>query len=136
LNDYLEKAGKFNLENWKSDENWAFISKLYKDLFLKIKKITTKLGDDYNCNQYTNSFRKKFKPILIFEDKTEEIPEEYLRKYRKMGEIKKFSVDPSINKYVVVIHNREKSWNNSKLNKYLISNNMFKEDLIEIKKDS
>jgi len=136
LNDYLEKAGEFNLKNWKSNENWAFTPKSQKELFMKIKKIKTKLNDDYNCNQYTNSFRRKHKSVLIFNDKPKQISEQYLRKYRKMGEIKKFSVEPLINKYVVVIHNREKSWNDSQLKKYLISRNMSKADLIEIKKDS
>jgi len=136
LNDYLEKAGEFDLGNWKNDENWAFTPKLHKELFMKIKKINTKLGDDYNCNQYTNSFRKKHKSILIFDDKPKQISEEYLRKYRKMGEVKKFCVKPLINKYVVVIHNREKAWKNIQLKKYLLSKNMSKADLIEIKKES
>jgi len=136
LNDYLEKVGEFELGNWKNDENWAFTPKLHKELFMKIKKIKTKLGDDYNCNQYTNSFRKKHKPILIFDDKPKQIPEEFLRKYRKMGEVRKFCVEPLINKYIVVIHNREKAWNDSQLKRYLLSNNMSKADLIEIKKES
>ena len=136
LNDYLEKAGEFNLKNWKNNENWAFTTKLHKELFMKIKKIKTKLGDDYNCNQYTNSFRKKHKPILIYDNKPKQISEEYLRKYRKMGEVKRFSVDPLINKYVVVIHDKEKSWEDDKLKKYLVSCNISKADLIEIKKDS
>lgn len=136
LNDYLEKAGQFNLGDWKSDENWAFTPKLHKDLFIKIKKIKTKLGDDYNCNQYSNSFRKKHKPILIFDKKPPHIPEQFLRKYRKMGEIKKFCVDSNINKYLIAIHNREKAWNNTKLQKFLISKGLSKSDLIEIKKDS
>ncbi len=136
LNDYLEKAGQFDLGNWKNDENWAFTPKLHKELFMKIKKFKTKLGDDYNCNQYSNSFRKKHKPILIFDEKPTQIPEEYLRKYRKMGEIRKFCVEPLINKYIVIIHNREKAWNDTKLKRYLLSNSMSKSDLIEIKKES
>ncbi|MBY8984513.1 MAG: Eco57I restriction-modification methylase domain-containing protein [Candidatus Lokiarchaeota archaeon] len=136
LNDYLEKAGEFDLGNWKNDENWAFTPKLHKELFMKIKKIKTKLGDDYNCNQYTNSFRRKHKPILIFDDKPKQIPEEYLRKYRKMGEVRKFCVEPLISKYVVVIHNKEKAWKDSQLKRYLLSNNISKVDLIEIKKES
>ena len=136
LKDYLEKAGEFDLGNWKNDENWAFTPKLHKELFMKIKKIRTKLGDDYNCNQYTNSFRRKHKPILIFDDKPKQIPEEYLRKYRKMGEVRKFCVEPLISKYVVVIHNKEKAWKDSQLKRYLLSNNISKVDLIEIKKES
>ena len=120
LNDYLKKAGQFNLANWKDDENWAFTPKLHKKLFLKIKKIKTKLGDNYNCNQYSNSFRKKYKSILIFDDKPTQIPEEYLRKYRKMGEVRKFSVEPLSNKYIIVIHNKEKAWNDTKLKKFYI----------------
>ncbi|MFW9896511.1 MAG: Eco57I restriction-modification methylase domain-containing protein [Candidatus Thorarchaeota archaeon] len=136
LNDYLEKAGDFELSNWKNDENWAFTPKLHKELFMRIKKIKTKLGDDYNCNQYTNSFRKKHKPNLIFDGKPKQIPEEFLRKYRKMGEIKRFSVEPLVNKNVVVIHNREKAWNDNRLKRYLLSKNMSKADLLEIKKES
>ncbi len=136
LNENLEKAGEFNLENWKSNENWAFTPKIHKELFMKIKKIKTKLGDDYNCNQYTNSFRRKHKHVLIFDNKPKRISEEHLRKYRKMGEIKKFCVEPLINKYVVVIHNKEKCWNDSQFKKYLISKNISKADLIEIKKQS
>ena len=136
LNDYLKKVGKLNIIDWKNNENWAFVPKKHQELFTKIKKIKMKLGDDYNCNQYTNSFRKKYKPILIFEDNPQHVPEEFLRKYRKMGEIKKFTVDTLINKYVVVIHNKEEAWNNSKLNKYLSTHNISKSDLIEIKKNS
>jgi len=136
LEDYLEDIGSYNIKDWSIDENWAFIPRDHKTLFMKIKKIKTKLGDDYNCNQYTNSFRKRHKPLLIFEEKFKKIPEEFLRNYRKMGEIKKFSIDPLINKYVVVIHNREKAWNNTQLNQYLVLKNISKSDLIEIKRNS
>jgi len=136
LDDYLEKTGEFNLSNWKNNENWAFTPKLYKELFMKIKKINTRLGDDYNCNQYTNSFRKKYKSILIFDSKPKHISEEYLRKYRKMGEVKRFSIESLIDRYVVVIHNKEKAWNDNQLKQYLISNKISKADLIEIKQES
>ncbi|NVM34130.1 MAG: Eco57I restriction-modification methylase domain-containing protein [Candidatus Lokiarchaeota archaeon] len=134
--EYLEDLGNFNIKEWNANENWAFVSKTHNELFLKIKRIKTKLGDDYNCNQYTNSFRKKHKPILIFENKPSALPEEFLRSYRKMGEVKSFIVKPLLNKYVIVIHNRENAWNNKKLNKYFLSNDISKSDLFEIKKNS
>ena len=136
ITDYLEKVGNIDLESWNSNENWAFITKKYNDVFLKIKSIKTTLGEDYNCNQYTNSFRKKYKPYLIFEEKPHNIPGKFLRKYRKMGEINKFIVNSSINKYVIVVHNREEAWNDINLNKHLQINNFSKRDLIEIKNES
>ena len=136
LVEYLTEIGKFNIDNWEKDENWAFVPKEQKELFMKIRRIKTKLRDDYNCNQYSNSFRKKNKPILTFEGTPNNFPEKYLRKYRKMGEIKKFSVDTIYDKYVMVIHNLREAWNDKTLNRYLISNNVSKNDIIEIKYDS
>ncbi len=136
LAECLEDLGNFNINEWDNNENWAFVSKIYNELFLKIKRIKTKLGDDYNCNQYTNSFRKKNKPILIFENKPSTLPEEFLRNYRKMGEVKNFIVDPLLIKFVIVIHNIEKAWNNKQLNQYFLSNEISKSDLFEIKRNS
>ena len=136
LKDYLEDIGYFNINEWNFDENWAFVPKEHKELFIKIKKTKTKLGDDYNCNQYTNSFRKRHKTILIFEEKPNNLPEKFLRNYRKMGEIKNFIVEPHLNKFVIVIHNKDEAWDNTKLKQYLSSKDILKSDLIEIKKNS
>lgn len=136
LIDYLEELGCFGLKEWNNNENWAFVPKSQKSLFMKIKRIKTKLGDDYNCNQYSNCFRKKHKSLLIFEEKPEDIPFEFLRKYQKMGEIKKFTVDSDFQKYVIVIHNNDLAWSVPNLKHYFKENNISKNDLFEIKRDS
>jgi len=128
--------GCFDLKEWNNNENWAFVPKNQKSLFMKIKRIKTKLGDDYNCNQYSNCFRKKHKSILIFEEKPEDIPFEFLRKYQKMGEIKEFTVDSDFQKYVIVIHNNDLAWSVPNLKHYFKENNISKNDLFEIKRDS
>ena len=133
LKDHLEMVGSYNLNDWKINENWAFVTKEYKDLFMKIKKIKTHLGDDYKCNQYTNCFRKKHKPLLIFNEKPNNIPDKFLRKYRKMGEIKKFTVSSSVDKFVLVIHDEKKAMDDLALSRYLSSNKILKGEIFEIK---
>lgn len=136
LTDYLEKVGTYELNNWRINENWAFVPKDHKDLFMRIKRIKTNLGDDYNCNQYSNCFRKKLKTVLIFEEKPKNIPKKFLRKYRRMGEVNKFTISQSIDKYVFVTHNIEEAMKDYNLNKFLLANNISKENIYEIKKDS
>jgi len=136
LTDYLEKVGTYELNNWGINENWAFVPKDHMELFMKIRKIKTKLGDDYNCNQYSNCFRKKLKPILIFEEKPENIPNKFLRKYRRMGEVNKFTVSQSINKYVFVTHNIDEAMKDKNINKFFLANEISTNEIYKIKKDS
>jgi hypothetical protein len=134
--DYVDYVGDYSISKWDSDENWAFVPKKYKNLFLKIKSIKTKLGDDYNCNQYTNCFRKKNKSKLIFEKNTNSVPKQFLRKYLKMGEIKKYSPNFNLIKNCLVIHNKQNDLSNEELKSFLKKNNISSKDIFEIKDDS
>jgi adenine-specific DNA-methyltransferase len=136
VSDYLDYVGDYKIDEWKENENWAFVPKRQKELFLKIKNIPTKLHMDYNCNQYSNCFRKKHKKYLIFKNKLKDVPEVYLKKYLKMGDVKKYSPDYSELKYCLVIHNKKLDLRNQKLQKFLLNLEISDEDLYEIKDES
>jgi len=134
--DDLDNVGFYNIKEWDANENWAFVPRKHKDFFLKIKNISTKLGDDYNCNQYSNCFRKKHKSIFIFENKIGDIPVKYLRNYLKMGDINKYSPNYNLTKYCLVVHNKQLDFKNEKLLDFFKKQNISYEDIIEIKEDS
>ncbi len=136
VSDYLDYIGDYKIDEWKENENWAFVPKRQKKLFLKIKNIPTKLHMDYNCNQYSNCFRKKHKKYLIFKDKPKNIPNTYLKQYLKMGDVKKYSPNYKELKYCLVIHNKIIDLKNQKLQKFLLNQEIFNEDLYEIKDES
>ena len=136
VKDYLSYVGNYNINEWSENENWAFVPKRHRELFLKIKNIKTRLGDDYNCNQFTNSFRKKCKSILIFKNKPKDIPETFIRKYLKMGEVNKYSPDFEQIKFSLVIHNKQLDLKNKELRKFLSKSKILDKDLYEIKKSS
>jgi hypothetical protein len=136
IQNKLVKSGTFNLDNFNIGENWAFVPNQYRTLYTKIKGIKTKLGQDYKCNQYSNCFRKSLKPKLIFEKKPEDIPDVFVRKYRKMVDVKNFSVNPEIKNYVIVIHNKKDAWKDRQLLKFFNINGIKKKDIYEIKENS
>ena len=136
VSDYLDYIGDYKIDEWKENENWAFVPKRQKKLFLKIKNIPTKLHMDYNCNQYSNCFRKKNKKYLIFKIQPENIPDTYLKQYLKMGDVKKYSPNYKELKYCLVIHNKKLDLRNQKLLKFLLNLEISNEDLYEIKNDS
>lgn len=53
-----------------------------------------------------------------------------------MGEVNKFSVKKSIEKYVFVTHNIEEALKDDNLNKFFLAHNVSKGDIFEIKEDS
>lgn len=131
--DYFDFAGNYNIDEWNINENWAFVPKKYNELLLKIKTFKTRLGEDYSCNQYTNSFRRRHKSILIFDEKPKDFPSSFLRKYLKMGDIKKFSIDFNKTKFALVIHDKKLALNNRQLKNFLLRYEISEQDLIEIK---
>ncbi|MEJ2248620.1 MAG: Eco57I restriction-modification methylase domain-containing protein [Candidatus Lokiarchaeota archaeon] len=134
--ELIEEVGYYNIENWDENENWTFVPKNEKDLFFKIKNTKSKIGDAFNSNQYNNSFYKPHKDYLTFKTFPNNIPKKYVRKYRKMGDINEFTVKEKNMNYVVVIHDKECAFHDSKLSDYFNEREIEEKDIIEIKDDS
>ncbi|MFX1256504.1 MAG: Eco57I restriction-modification methylase domain-containing protein [Promethearchaeota archaeon] len=126
--DMMLYCGKYNINNWNINENWAFLTPKYKNIFLKIKNVQNRMGDICICSQ-NNCLKERYRQLFTFDFYPDDIPEVFIRKYRKMNEVNMFTVSEDIDKYIIIIHDLYAAIQNEQLKKFLKENAIERNEL-------